>query len=120
MPSPPSDNQRIEPLMARLMNADTFLRGQSWLEVTDPDDLVGDEPKLAVGALGSVLQDGNGLIWGAPVSGHQDALSEANSVLGDDCLRQIVTRIDIVDCQARTPCELFSYVGLISESAAPM
>jgi hypothetical protein len=100
------------------MNADTFHLGQSWLKVTDPDDLVGDEPKFAVGALGSLLQDGNGLILGAPVSGHQDPLGEANSVSSADCLGQVVTRVDIVDCQARTPGEQFGDVALITTSGS--
>jgi hypothetical protein len=102
------------------MNADTFLVGQSWPKFTDPDDLVGDEPEFAVAALGSVFQNGEGLILGTTKSGHQDPLSEANSVSSDDCLRQIVTRVDILNCQPRTPGEQVSYVGLICESAAPM
>jgi hypothetical protein len=94
-----------------------FSLGRSRFQVTDPDDLLSNERKFAVGALGLVFRDGS-LIVGATKSGHQNPLSEANSVSSDDCLRQIVTRVDIVDCQARTPGEQFGYVALVFESTA--
>jgi hypothetical protein len=118
MPSPRSDNERVEPLVAPYwIRSCSFAVGRRF-QVTDPDDLLSNERKFAVGALGSVFQDGHGLIVGATKSGHQNPLSEANSVASDDCLRQIVTRDDVVDCQARTPGEQFGYVALVFESTA--
>jgi hypothetical protein len=43
------------------LDAVAFLLGRSGLQVTDPNDLLGNEPKSAVGALGSVFEDGDGL-----------------------------------------------------------
>ena len=60
------------------------------------------------------------LIFGATESGHQDSLSDARSVSSDDCLRQMVTRVGIVNRKAGIPGEQFGDVGLIFEGAAPM
>lgn len=58
-----------------------FFVGRSGFWVTDSDDLVGDDPKFPVGALGSVFEDGDGLVLGATESGHQDSLGDTRSVL---------------------------------------
>jgi hypothetical protein len=94
----------------------------SGLQVTNQDDLVGNDPKFPVGALRSAFEDANRLILRATESGHQDPLGYASAVSSEDCLYQIVTRVDSVDCEAGGSREQHGNVGLVSEgtrSAGP-
>jgi hypothetical protein len=102
---------------ASSLEAVAFLLCWSGFEVTDPDDLISDSPKFPVGALRSVFEDGNRVILRATESRHQDPLGHTGAVSSENCLRQIVTCVDIVDREAGSPSEHDGNVALFCESA---
>jgi hypothetical protein len=102
---------------SRLTKAVPFHVCWSGFQVTNLDDLVGNDPNFPAGALRSVLEDGNRLILRATESGHQDPLGYANAVSSEDCLYHIVTRVDNVDCEAGSSSEQHGNVGLVGEGA---